>query len=204
MVSSQTRIGPKPNRRRFHLKGLRTKTCFAPQDRLESQCPSSPVHSKRSAACVIQKDSHARDTDTHLKHRRVGLRKYNSVTTNLPGASSSQLFPAPSHVRRRRARPRRRAMLPTHLRDSLLYVAALLSLTAAQNISTSTPVPPLQWIELTHLLSGSPPPPLKDASIGFDGDQTLLIFGGESAGGVSQSQTFLYALYLTRSVRKCN
>jgi hypothetical protein len=64
----------------------------------------------------------------------------------------------------------------------------------AQSISTNTPLPPLQWINLTSLLRGSPPPPLKDASIGYDDtSRTLLIFGGESEGGFVQSQTFLYA-----------
>ena len=39
----------------------------------------------------------------------------------------------------------------------------------AQNISTSIPVPPLQWINLSNLLQGSSgPPPLRDASIGYD------------------------------------
>lgn len=39
----------------------------------------------------------------------------------------------------------------------------------AQKISTDTPVPPLQWINLSDLLKGSsPPPPLKDAAVGYD------------------------------------
>lgn len=64
----------------------------------------------------------------------------------------------------------------------------------AQNISTSGPVPPLQWINITGLTTGSAPPALRDASIGyFEGTRTLLIFGGESAQGIPQSQTFLYA-----------
>lgn len=47
----------------------------------------------------------------------------------------------------------------------LLPFAALIS---AQNISTS-PVPPLQWINLTGLLQGvNKPPPLKNAAIGYD------------------------------------
>lgn len=65
----------------------------------------------------------------------------------------------------------------------------------AQNISTSGPVPPLQWINITGLTTGSAPPALRDASIGYyDDTRTLLIFGGESAQGIPQSQTFLCAI----------
>jgi len=38
----------------------------------------------------------------------------------------------------------------------------------AQDISTDIPVPPLQWLNLSGLLHGSSPPPLKDAAIGYD------------------------------------
>lgn len=62
----------------------------------------------------------------------------------------------------------------------------------AQSISTSTPVPPLQWINLSSLLQGPSAPPLKDASIGYDNStRTLIIFGGESQGGLPQQQTYL-------------
>jgi hypothetical protein len=65
----------------------------------------------------------------------------------------------------------------------------------AQSISTSTPVPPLQWINLTSLLQGPSAPPLKDASIGYDNtSRTLIIFGGESQGGLPQQQTYLCVL----------
>ncbi|KAI0268201.1 hypothetical protein BC834DRAFT_681065 [Gloeopeniophorella convolvens] len=65
----------------------------------------------------------------------------------------------------------------------------------AQSISTSTPIPPLQWINLTSLLQGPAAPPLKDASIGYDNDtRTLIIFGGESQGGLPQQQTYLLNL----------
>ena len=65
----------------------------------------------------------------------------------------------------------------------------------AQSISTSTPVPPLQWINLTGLLKGPSAPPLKDASIGFDNSsRTLILFGGESQGGLPQQQTYLSVL----------
>ena len=60
------------------------------------------------------------------------------------------------------------------------YVATLLSANFrfspvnAQNISTSIPVPPLQWLNLSGLLHGSSPPPLKDAAIGYD--ETRYVF----------------------------
>lgn len=62
----------------------------------------------------------------------------------------------------------------------------------AQSISTSTPVPPLQWINLTGLFQGPAAPPLKDASIGYDNTtRNLIIFGGESQGGIPQQRTYL-------------
>ncbi|KAF9462635.1 hypothetical protein BDZ94DRAFT_1219539 [Collybia nuda] len=72
----------------------------------------------------------------------------------------------------------------------------------AQTISIDTPVPPLQWINLSGLLKGSSrPPPLKDASVGYDetrhacnANRSLIIFGGESAGGFVLSQTYLLNL----------
>ncbi|KAI9447977.1 hypothetical protein H4582DRAFT_1897537 [Lactarius indigo] len=77
----------------------------------------------------------------------------------------------------------------------LLYSFCLFSTTRAQSISTSTPVPPLQWINLTSLLQGSSAPPLKDASIGYDNTtRNLIIFGGESQGGLPQQQTYLLNL----------
>jgi|SRR5712671_3955436 len=70
-----------------------------------------------------------------------------------------------------------------------------LQLSRAQSISTSTPVPPLQWINLTGHLQGPSAPPLKDASIGYDNtSNTLIIFGGESQGGLPQQKTYLYVL----------
>ena len=63
---------------------------------------------------------------------------------------------------------------------------------SAQSISTSIQVPPLQWINLTGLLKGPAAPPLKDASIGYDEtSRSLVIFGGESAQGIPQAQTYL-------------
>lgn len=83
----------------------------------------------------------------------------------------------------------------TTLNLLFLYSFCLFSTTRAQSISTSTPVPPLQWINLTSLLQGSSAPPLKDASIGYDNStRTLIIFGGESQGGLPQQQTYLLNL----------
>ncbi|KIJ56497.1 hypothetical protein M422DRAFT_22661 [Sphaerobolus stellatus SS14] len=64
---------------------------------------------------------------------------------------------------------------------------------AQQPISTSMPVPPLQWLNITALASTtSGPPPLSFSSIGYSELQrSLVIFGGESSSGVPQSQTWL-------------
>ncbi|THV08579.1 hypothetical protein K435DRAFT_847430 [Dendrothele bispora CBS 962.96] len=72
----------------------------------------------------------------------------------------------------------------------------LLTPVNAQIIATDTPVPPLQWINLTGILQGTnKPPPLKDAAIGYDEtSRTIIIFGGESQGGIPQSQTYLLSL----------
>ncbi|KAF9476458.1 hypothetical protein BDN70DRAFT_882353 [Pholiota conissans] len=80
----------------------------------------------------------------------------------------------------------------------LLFLGYLLfsQATRAQNISTSTTVPPLQWINLSNLVQGSTkPPPLRDASLGYDEtSRSLIVFGGLSESGVAQSQTFLLNL----------
>ena len=81
--------------------------------------------------------------------------------------------------------------------SSVLYtvlLASLLPRAAPQLISTSTPVPPLQWINLSSRLQGSDnaPPPLKDAAIGYDETtRNIIIFGGESENGFPQSTTYL-------------
>lgn len=69
----------------------------------------------------------------------------------------------------------------------------------AQQISTSTPLPALQWINITNLLGGTAPaPPLKDAAIGYDDtSRNVLIFGGESSQGIPQSQTYLCVILLS-------
>ncbi|KAJ7591083.1 hypothetical protein C8J56DRAFT_1003660 [Mycena floridula] len=75
----------------------------------------------------------------------------------------------------------------------LLLVVQFNNLIHGSTISTSTPVPPLQWINL--VTTGTKPPPLKDASIGYDdSSRTLILFGGLSESGFAQSQTFLLNL----------
>jgi hypothetical protein len=78
----------------------------------------------------------------------------------------------------------------------VIIILVHIALTRAQSISTSTPVPPLQWLNLTGLLTGPAPPPLMEASMGYDEQtRTLIIFGGESQGGFVQSSTYLYVAY---------
>ena len=100
----------------------------------------------------------------------------------------------PQRARRPRPRRRRRSFSSLIIMAwSLAFVSllVLLSPCTAQSPSTSMPVPPLQWIELTSLLSGPAPPPLKYASMGYDSvSHTLLIFGGE-ANGFPTQQTYL-------------
>lgn len=74
-----------------------------------------------------------------------------------------------------------------------VLLLAMVTISRGQAISTSMSLPPLQWLNLAGLTTGPAPPPLKDASIGYDdASRTLLIFGGESAGGLAQSSTYLY------------
>ncbi|KAI0677116.1 hypothetical protein C8Q78DRAFT_1180267 [Trametes maxima] len=81
----------------------------------------------------------------------------------------------------------------------LFSLAASLSSAHAQAISTDMPVPPLQWINLSGLLDGAAAPPLKDATIGYDDtNRVLLIFGGESQQGVPTAQTYLIDLHNLR------
>ncbi|THH19762.1 hypothetical protein EW146_g1458 [Bondarzewia mesenterica] len=78
---------------------------------------------------------------------------------------------------------------------TVILISRLATTGLAQSISTNTPIPPLQWINLTPHLQGSSPPPLKDVSIGYDDTtRTLLIFGGESQTGVPQDGTHLLNL----------
>lgn len=74
----------------------------------------------------------------------------------------------------------------------LLVLLLLLPAALAQAISTTMPVPPLQWLNITDLIQGTSAPPLKYPSIGYDDtSRTLLLFGGESSSGIPTSQTFL-------------
>lgn len=58
-------------------------------------------------------------------------------------------------------------------------------------LSADSPIPPLQWIELTGLLTGSAPTPRAYSAIGYDErSRTLIIFGGEQNGQPLQD-TFL-------------
>ncbi|KAF9651158.1 hypothetical protein BDM02DRAFT_980375 [Thelephora ganbajun] len=76
-----------------------------------------------------------------------------------------------------------------------VFTAISFSLPVWSVISTSTPTPPLQWLNITRLLSGPSAPPLKGASIGYDETtRTLLVFGGESESGFPTSTTYLLNL----------
>lgn len=82
----------------------------------------------------------------------------------------------------------------THSRPSWLLVFTVVgfSLPVWSAISTSTPTPPLQWLNITASLSGPSAPPLKGASIGYDETtRTLVVFGGESESGFPTSATYL-------------
>jgi hypothetical protein len=57
-----------------------------------------------------------------------------------------------------------------------VFLLLLFHLTLADDIATNTPVPPLQWINLTNLLRGNSPPPLKDAAIGYDEVRYIFFF----------------------------
>ncbi|KAH7887753.1 hypothetical protein F5I97DRAFT_886400 [Phlebopus sp. FC_14] len=75
------------------------------------------------------------------------------------------------------------------------YLSTCIQQAHAQSISTTTPVPPLQWLNITGLLQGASAPPLKYSSIGYDDTtRTLIIFGGESSSGIATQQTFLINL----------
>lgn len=87
----------------------------------------------------------------------------------------------------------------------MVFLFLLFSLSV---LAQNTPVPPLQWINLSNLLQGSTrPPPLRDAAMGYDDtrlvshpsnvsilklhSRSLIIFGGLAESGLPQSQTFL-------------
>lgn len=113
----------------------------------------------------------------------------------LPATSSSP--PATSSRGRLRLSPDFfRKQMVTHGRSAwfLVFATVGFSLPAWSAISTSTPTPPFQWLNVTRLLSGPSAPPLKGASIGYDETtRTLVVFGGESESGFPTSKTYLCA-----------
>ena len=117
----------------------------------------------------------------------------SSQSRTLPATSSSP--PATSSRGRLRFSPDFfRKQMVTRNRPTwfLVFTAVNLSLPVLSAISTSTPTPPLQWLNITRLLSGSGAPPLKGASIGYDETvRTLIVFGGESESGFPTSTTYL-------------
>lgn len=81
--------------------------------------------------------------------------------------------------------------------SSICFYSSLLLLSEHFTRAQPLPTPPLQWLNLTGLLQGPSPPPLKDASIGYDdSSRSVIIFGGESQDGVVQSQSYLYVAHL--------
>jgi len=76
-----------------------------------------------------------------------------------------------------------------------LFFIKSLSTTYAQKL-TDISVPPLQWLNITGILQGALPTPVKYASIGYDSQSNnLIIFGGESSSGLATDQTFLYVQF---------
>ncbi|KAK1224372.1 hypothetical protein PQX77_012668 [Marasmius sp. AFHP31] len=78
----------------------------------------------------------------------------------------------------------------------ILLFFYLFSLSYSQSISTSSPVPPLQWLNISPSLTGtSKPPPLKDAFVSYNqNSRTVIIFGGISQSGLPTSETYLLNL----------
>ncbi|KAJ7068262.1 hypothetical protein C8F01DRAFT_978175 [Mycena amicta] len=85
---------------------------------------------------------------------------------------------------------RRLVVSPMHI-----WLALLLPVWVQGAVSPAS-VPPFQWLNITGLLSSTEgPPPLKDASIGYDeASRSLIVFGGEASSGVAQGNTYLLNL----------
>ena len=87
----------------------------------------------------------------------------------------------------------------------LVFTAVSFSLPVQSAISTSTPTPPLQWLNITSLLNGPSAPPLKGASIGYDETtRTLLVFGGESESGFPTASTYLFVSFQCPGISEAN
>lgn len=150
----------------------------------------------------IQAEGEPWESEAHTldsKHREGKSVFASELTVFTRTGISFSLSPSPDDCRRAMAR----ALQPFRL--TFLVFSVLLKLVFAQNPSTNTQVPPLQWIDLSGLTSGSPPPGLKYASMGFDGtSQTVIVFGGEAAGGTATQQTYLYVfVFIVSPITLC-
>ena len=131
-----------------------------------------------------------------MRHRRPSLRTLPATSLSPPATPSrGRLRPSPDPFRRQ---------MVTHSHPWLLVFATIsFPLSVWSAISTNTPTPPLQWLNITSLLSGPSAPPLTGASIGYDETtRTLLVFGGQSASGFPTSATYLCVFFLRSDALK--
>ncbi|KAG1820199.1 uncharacterized protein BJ212DRAFT_1007998 [Suillus subaureus] len=76
-----------------------------------------------------------------------------------------------------------------------LFFIQYISTAYAQNLPSTFPVPPLQWLNITGSIQGATPAAVKYPSIGYDPTtNNLIIFGGESSSGIPTDQTYLLNL----------